>query len=70
MRKKNDYLGIKDTFFAPKVNFNTTFREQRKHNHKYPNYLIQIRGKVKFCIKINRLMFPLAKSYYYFMEKE
>lgn len=69
-KKKKDYPGVKNTFFFLPKGKTLTFREHRKHNHKYPNYLIQIRGKATFCIKINRFMFPFATSYYCSEEKE
>ena len=69
-KEKKDYPGVQDNFSPKAQSFNTTFKEQRKYNQKYQNYLIQLRGKVKFYIQINRLMIPLARSYYYSVEKE
>lgn len=70
-KKKRKIIQESKITFPPKAqSFNITFKEQRKYNQKYQNYLIQLRGKVKFYIQINRLMIPLARSYYYSVEKE
>lgn len=71
MRKKNEERLSRSPrkLFSKAQSFNTTFKEQRKYNQKYQNYLTQLRGKVKFYIKTNRLIFPLARSNYQFSGK-
>lgn len=64
-----DYSAVQGKFFPKAQNFNTTFKEQT-YNQKHQNYMIQLRGKVKFYIQINRLMIPLARSYCHSVEMD
>lgn len=55
----------KITLFHKHKALTQLLKNKKKYNRKYQYYVIQLRGKFRFYIKINRLMFPLTRSYCY-----